>query len=73
MGRYLTREKGVKAVDDHRDDGRKKREWKGDGIDVLLFNDLNHAEVFATKATRRILIDVAMNNSKGESKQISIR
>ena len=38
-----------------------------------MVNDSNHAEVFDIKADRRMLIDVAMKYSKGESKQISTR
>ena len=29
VGRYLTREKGMRAVDDHRGDEWKKWVWKG--------------------------------------------
>lgn len=34
----------------------KCRPWKGTGIDVLWFNDLDHAQVFDKKSTRRRLI-----------------
>lgn len=34
----------------------KTRPWKGRGIDILWFKDLDHAQVFDKRATRRILI-----------------
>ncbi|KAH8594740.1 hypothetical protein B0O99DRAFT_545220 [Bisporella sp. PMI_857] len=34
----------------------KRRPWKGEGIDVLWFKDLDHAQVFDKKSTRRRLI-----------------
>lgn len=35
----------------------KHRPWKGTGINVLWFKDLDHAQVFDKKSTRRILIN----------------
>lgn len=35
----------------------KHRAWKGEGIEVLWFADLDHAQVFDKRATRRRLID----------------
>jgi pimeloyl-ACP methyl ester carboxylesterase len=35
----------------------KCRPWKGEGIDVLLFKDLDHAQVFDKASTRRRLIN----------------
>jgi len=35
----------------------KGRPWKGEGIDVIWFEDLDHAQVFDKPATRRRLID----------------
>lgn len=34
----------------------KTRPWKGSGIDILWFKDLDHAQVFDKPATRRMLI-----------------
>lgn len=34
----------------------KTRAWKGNGIDILWFKDLDHAQVFDKPATRRMLI-----------------
>jgi pimeloyl-ACP methyl ester carboxylesterase len=65
VGRYLTREKGMRAVDDHRGDEWKRWTWKGEGLDVLWFDGLNHAELFDAKADREILIRVLMNYCKG--------
>jgi hypothetical protein len=39
------------------DDEWKTRAWRGNGIDVLWFKDLDHAQVFDKPATRRVLID----------------
>jgi hypothetical protein len=38
------------------DEEWKYRGWKGEGIDVLWFPDLDHAQVFDKKATRRRVI-----------------
>ena len=35
----------------------KEREWRGRGIDVLWFMDLDHAQVFDKPETRKKLID----------------
>lgn len=39
------------------DEEWKCRPWKGTGIDVLWFRDLDHAQVFDKKSTRRRLIN----------------
>ena len=39
------------------DEEWKYRSWKGTGIDILWFKDLDHAQVFDKKPTRRRLID----------------
>ncbi|KAL8998554.1 MAG: hypothetical protein Q9169_002394 [Polycauliona sp. 2 TL-2023] len=63
VGRYLTREEGVSAVDDRRrrdgDDGWKKQGWKGKGIDVLWFEENDHGEIIDTSEGREVLIRVA--------------
>ena len=64
VGRYLTRARGVRAMDDHRSDQWKRWAWKGEGMDVLWFKGLNHAEVFDTKADRETLIRVLMDYCK---------
>lgn len=38
------------------EDEWKSRSWAGDGIDVLWFKDLDHAQVFDKPVTRRMLI-----------------
>lgn len=54
VGRYLTDadatsvEKGT----------WKSRAWKGDGVDLVWSEDLDHAEIFDYKATRRQMLDV---------------
>ncbi|PON20280.1 hypothetical protein TGAM01_v210831 [Trichoderma gamsii] len=32
--------------------------WKGDGLDVLWFRDLDHGEVFSRRRTRKRLVDI---------------
>jgi pimeloyl-ACP methyl ester carboxylesterase len=64
MGRYLTREDGVKTIDDRRDDAWKKDNWTGEGLEVLWFDDLNHAQVFDTKKDCRVLLDVMLQYCK---------
>ena len=55
VGRYLTQD------DDkpHEGDQWKHREWKGKGLDVLWFADLDHAQVFDSKRNRRLLVNAA--------------
>jgi hypothetical protein len=36
----------------------KEGVWKGDGLDVLWFPELDHAQVFDKKSTRARLVDV---------------
>jgi hypothetical protein len=40
--------------------------WKGDGLDVLWFQDLGHGEVFSRRRTRRRLVDIARSFSAEE-------
>lgn len=35
----------------------KNRKWRGEGLDILWYNDLNHAEVFDTKSDIEPLIE----------------
>lgn len=44
----------------------KSRAWRGTGIDILWFNDLDHAQVFDKAATRRRLIDAIRNYCMGK-------
>ncbi|KAI0997061.1 hypothetical protein K3495_g11127 [Podosphaera aphanis] len=41
----------------HGDDDWKYRPWRGTGIDILWFQDLDHAQVFDKYATRRKMVD----------------
>ncbi|KAL9608539.1 MAG: hypothetical protein Q9167_006632 [Letrouitia subvulpina] len=68
IGRYLTREPGVRAVDDSRRSSAswKSRQWTGKGIDVLWFEENDHGEIIDTKAGRQVLINVAMEYSKAD-------
>lgn len=53
VGRYLTE-------DEEGAQGRtwKAREWKGEGLDILWFKELDHAQVFDRKPNRSLLINV---------------
>ena len=39
------------------DEEWKHRKWQGEGLDVLWFPDLDHAQVFDSKKDRRLLVD----------------
>ena len=64
VGRYLM-QRGQEARDeddapnDDDDDEWKNRKWTGQGIEVLWFEKLDHAQVFDSKSDRRRLVDVA--------------
>ncbi|KAI9704780.1 MAG: hypothetical protein M1836_006560 [Candelina mexicana] len=59
VGRYLTREDGMKAINGSaHDDGWKHRAWKGTGMDVLWFEDLDHAQVFDSKKNRKRMVNI---------------
>ena len=55
VGRYLTKD------DDRPREGEewKKWKWRGRGLDVLWYGDLDHAQVFDTKNDRNMLIHAA--------------
>jgi pimeloyl-ACP methyl ester carboxylesterase len=74
IGMYLTRPEGVKALDDHRE-GRewKTTKWTAGELDVIWLEGLNHAEVFDTERDRKMVIDIAMNYSGGESREVEER
>lgn len=74
IGMYLTRPEGVKALDDHREGGEwKTTKWTGGELDVIWLEWLNHAEVFDTERDRKMVIDIAMNYSGGESREVEER
>jgi hypothetical protein len=53
--------RGGEAAEDEEvdidDEEWNSRAWRGTGIDILWFKDLDHAQVFDKPATRRRLID----------------
>ena len=74
IGMYLTRPEGVKALGDHREGGEwKTTKWTGGELDVIWLEGLNHAEVFDTERDRKMVIDIAMNYSGGESREVEER
>lgn len=40
--------------------------WKGDGLDVLWFQDLDHGQVFNRKRAREKLVDIVRSFSSEE-------
>ena len=44
----------------------KQQDWKGIGLDILWFEDLDHAQVFDSKANCEILAGVIQAYSIGE-------
>ena len=74
IGSYLSRPEGVKALEDKRQAGDwKTTHWTGGDLDVIWLKGLNHAEVFDTRRDRKMVIDIAMNYSSGESKSVAER
>lgn len=55
VGRYL-----AGGEDGHSSESQawKHMEWSGEGLDLIWFHDLDHAQVFDKKQTYQILIDV---------------
>ncbi len=54
---YLTGGEGTAGWRGKESNG-KEREWKGHELDVLWFEDLDHAQVFDKKGTRARLVEV---------------
>lgn len=54
VGRYLAQEGDSKPTTEE----WKYREWKGQGLDILWFDDLDHAQVFDSRPDRENLIQV---------------
>jgi pimeloyl-ACP methyl ester carboxylesterase len=56
LGRYLVKE--FPRSDDHQPvNSWEDRTWTGDGLDILWYPELNHAQVFDTPEDRRAVID----------------
>lgn len=47
-------------------DGWKTRAWKGKGLEVMWWDDLDHAQVFDTPERRKKLVDVCVEYSRGK-------
>ena len=63
VGRYLAKE------DDLVDDQWKYRAWKGKGLELLWFKEIDHAQVFDTREHRQMLINVVRTYSGQPSSQ----
>ena len=62
VGRYL-----AQSGDDTPAAGEwKQREWKGKGLDILWFDDLDHAQVFDSRRNCEILVNVIRKYSSKE-------
>lgn len=49
----------------------KSRKWRGDGLDILWYNELNHAEVFDTKRDMEPLVEAIACYAKNDPPLIS--
>lgn len=59
VGRYLAQDSdGKQATEDW-----KHREWKGNGLDILWFDDLDHAQVFDSRQNREVLVQIVRQYS----------
>lgn len=61
VGQYLAaNDDNMPAEDDWR-----RREWTGQGLNILWFEDLDHAQVFDSCRHRHILVNVVREYSAG--------
>jgi pimeloyl-ACP methyl ester carboxylesterase len=64
LGKYLTREKGMKKWYEEHDDRRMTDEWKREdssgekGLEVIWFEGLNHSEIFDDQESREAVLKV---------------
>lgn len=64
VGAYLAR-----AENGSREAGNwRERVWKGDGLNLLWFQNLDHGQVFDKKITRDELVSVVRRYCNGTSK-----
>lgn len=75
IGRYLTRPAGRTALQDKEEPppSWKSAKWSGNALDVMWLDGLNHAEVFDTARDRKMVIDIALNYARGESRPVPTR
>lgn len=59
VGRYLAQDGDGKPTTEE----WKHREWKGKGLDILWFEDLDHAQVFDSRRNCEILAQVVRQYS----------
>lgn len=59
VGRYLAQDGDSKPTTEE----WKHREWKGKGLDILWFDDVDHAQVFDSRRNREILAQVVRQYS----------
>ena len=59
VGRYLAQDANGKPTTED----WKHRKWKGKGLDILWFDDLDHAQVFDSKRNCEILAHVVRQYS----------
>lgn len=59
VGRYLAQDSDGRL----RTEGWKHSEWKGEGLDILWFDDLDHAQVFDSRRHCEILAKVVKQYS----------
>lgn len=59
VGRYLAQDSEGRPTTE----GWKHSEWKGEGLDILWFNDLDHAQVFDSRRHCEILAKIVQQYS----------
>ena len=59
VGRYLARNQD----NSHVTEDWKTQTWKGRGLDVLWFNELDHAQIFDSRQDRQILVKAIVEYS----------
>lgn len=62
VGRYLAQNGDVKPVEED----WKSWQWKGKGLDLLWFDDLDHAQVFDSQYNCEVLCNVVRAYSMRE-------
>lgn len=62
VGRYLAQDGHVKIIEEE----WKSRQWKGKGLDLLWFDNLDHAQVFDSRRNCKILGNVVRAYSMKE-------
>ncbi len=69
VGRYLAGNQDLASKE--KDSSWKRREWKGTGLDIIWHDELDHAQVFDTKADYSQLVEVIRQYTKPLRSQLT--